>query len=78
MEDNRGSVRPKKTSESEVHKKEKKTNTGKTRHKTREMHLDLQLIYLLFTEASGCQEAILKEGKRGEKAELCQMTQEED
>ena len=26
----------------------------------------------------GCQEAILKEGKRGEKAELCQMTQEVD
>ena len=26
----------------------------------------------------GCQEAILKEGKQGEKAELCQMTQEVD
>ena len=50
------------------------------------MHLDLQLIHLLFTDASlemvsmkgGCQEAVLKEGKQGEKAELCQMTQEVD
>ena len=43
------------------------------------MHLDLQLIHLLFTEASqkwppwkgGCRKAILKEGKQEEKAELC-------
>jgi len=39
------------------------------------MHLNLQFIHLLFTEASS---EILKEGKQGEKAELCQMTQEVD
>jgi len=46
------------------------------------MHLDLQLIHLLLAQwppwKGGCQEAILKEGKQGEKAELCQMTQEVD
>ena len=51
------------------------------------MHLALQLIHLLLTEASSqkeslwkdcCQEAILKEGKQGEKAEVCQMTQDLD
>ena len=49
------------------------------------MRLDLQLTHLLFTEASsemvsmdGCQVANLTEGKQGEKAELCQMTQEVD
>ena len=50
------------------------------------MHLDIQLIHLLFTEASsewspwkgGCQEAILREGKLGEKSELYQITQEVD
>jgi len=46
------------------------------------MHLDLLLIHLLFTEASlemvCMKEASLQEGKQGEKAELCQMTQEVD
>ena len=44
------------------------------------MHLDLQLIHLLLAQASSemvsMEEAILKEGKRGEMAELCQMTQD--
>ena len=45
------------------------------------MQLDLELIHLLFAETSSemvsmAEEAIRKDGKKGGKAELCQMTQE--
>ena len=49
-------------------------NKLQQRHRTQEMHLDLQLIHLLFTEASSevvsMEEGILKEGHQGEKTDI--------
>ena len=81
VEDKRGSVRPKKlsTADQQYLKVKKKSSKDLTKVKiSLSIYCSLKPHQKWSPWKGGCQEAILKEGKRGEKAELCQMTKEVD